>query len=105
MQNIPPAPSPHTALAATILSILPATAHQIVLTIKTHNENKNGLFRPIQSETRPKRGCSDVEVRRKDVESHEAEFEDLNVDVIEVCVEDMIVPSNAATCDWTPRQH
>lgn len=70
--NIPPAPRPHTALAAIKLSMLCAKAHQIVANVKTTHEKIYGIFLPVTSLTRPYRGWKLVEVNRKEVDSHDA---------------------------------
>lgn len=105
MVNIPPAPNPHTALAAMKLSILCASAHQTVASVNISAETTNGIFRPVTSLTRPKSGWKLVDVRRKDVESHEASFEAWKCEVIEVCVEAIMVESKAPICQRTFRQY
>ena len=69
---MPPAPNPHRALAAMKVPILVARAHQAVAAAKRAIVPTNSLFRPSESEMRPTRGWKAVEVRRKDVDSHEA---------------------------------
>lgn len=65
--------------------------------MNTKHENTNGIFLPIVSDIRPYSGWNDVDVSMKDVDSQEAAFEELNADVIDVCVEAIIVESAAAT--------
>lgn len=84
MVNIPPAPSPHTALAAMKLSMLPASAHQTVARVKMSAETTNGSLLPVTSLTRPNSGWKLVEVSRNDVESHDASLEAWKCEVIEV---------------------
>lgn len=73
--NMPPAPSPQNALAAIKLFMLCAKAHQTVETVKRLRVSTKGGLRPIVSDRRPKSGWNAVEVRRKAVDSHDAEFE------------------------------
>lgn len=52
---------------------------------------------PSTSEALPYIGWNDVEVNKNDVLSQDALFEELNAEVTDVCVEAMIVESNAPT--------
>jgi len=47
-----------------------------------HIENSHRGFRPIVSEMRPINGWVDVEVRRNDVDNHDAALEALKYDVM-----------------------
>lgn len=98
MVNIPPAPNPHTALAAMKLSMLSASAHQTVARVKISAETTKGSLRPVTSLMRPKSGWKLVDVRRNDVDNHEASFAAWKWEVMEVCVEAMMVESKAPIC-------
>lgn len=82
------------------LPILWAKAHQSVPRVKTVNAKINGILLPNTSEALPYIGWKDVDVNKKDVLSQEALFDEWNSDVIDVCVEAMIVPSNAPTYSY-----
>lgn len=82
MASTPAAPRPQNALAAMKLPMLCAPAHHPVVAARnTSPERYNGRL-PIVSLARPNNGCSEVEVSKKAVESHDAEFEALKYDVM-----------------------
>ncbi|GAB1214147.1 hypothetical protein ATERTT37_003307 [Aspergillus terreus] len=93
MEKTPPAPSPQQALAAMKLPMLCAVAHHAVVAKNTAIENKYTGLRPKVSEIRPNRGRKAVEVKRKAVDSHEAELEAWKWDVMTGWVEAINVES------------
>lgn len=74
-----------------------AVAHQIVATIKMTMLVIYGVFRPMTSDNEPNKGWKDVDVRRKEVDSQEAEFEASKYEVIMGCEEAIIVVSKQET--------
>jgi hypothetical protein len=75
MERTPAAPIPQKARAAMKEPIDWAKAHHaVVAEIRMRPPRYNGR-RPMVSDRRPIRGWREVEVRRKAVESHDAEFE------------------------------
>jgi hypothetical protein len=78
----PPAPSPQRALAKIKLRIDGEIAHHNVPSAKARREKIKGGRRPMVSDRRPNIGWKAVDVKRKDVESHDAELEDLKYEVI-----------------------
>lgn len=101
----PPAPNPQKALANIRLSIVPANAHQVVAKENSaRHPTKMGL-RPTASERRPSSGWKAVEVKRKAVESQDAELAALKYEVITGCEDAMIVVSKqtrnctSSTCE------
>jgi hypothetical protein len=93
MVMTPPAPIPQKARPRIKLSMLFARAHHVVAAAKMPRAPTKSGFRPRASESRPSKGWKADEVRRKAVESHDAEFEALKYDVMTGCDEAMIVPS------------
>jgi hypothetical protein len=77
MESTPAAPTPQNARAAMKLPILCAAAHQAVVAARKIKPARYNGRRPKVSDKRPMSGWSDVEVNRKAVESHDAEFEAL----------------------------
>lgn len=71
---MPPAPSPHNALAAMKLVMLWAREHHIVAKKKIVKVKMYGGLRPMVSDSLPNIGWNAVDVRRNAVESQEALF-------------------------------
>lgn len=71
--NNPPAPDPHMALASMRLSMLPAEAHQAVANANITRHQTNRGLRPTASDSRANSGWNAVEVKRNDVDSHDAD--------------------------------
>jgi hypothetical protein len=77
-----PAPRPQKARARIKEIILCAPPHQIVPSAKVASAKINGGRRPMVSDRRENIGWKAVEVKRKEVESQEAELDALKYEVI-----------------------
>jgi hypothetical protein len=77
IESTPAAPMPEKALAAIKLPMLFAPAHHAVVAARNRRPAKYKRRRPNVSERRPMSGCSEVEVSKNAVDSHDAEFEAL----------------------------
>lgn len=75
MAIIPPAVMPHTARAATRLSMLCASAHHKVAMLNPVKDVRYTGRLPIVSDSLPKIGWNAVDVSIKAVDNQEAEFE------------------------------
>jgi hypothetical protein len=96
MDNTPAAPIPQKALAAMKLPMLFAAAHQAVVAASRRSPARYNGRLPNVSDSRPISGCRDVEVSRKAVDSHDAEFDALKYDVMTGWLEAINVLSNMA---------
>lgn len=90
---VPPAPTPHNALAAMRLSMLPASAHHSVAAEKVASAPRKSGFLPNASERRPRKGCETVDMSMNAVESHDARWAAPKWDVITGCEDTMMVVS------------
>lgn len=93
ISRVPPAPIPHTALAAMRLPILVAREHQSVATDKMAVVPRKSGFLPSASDRRPRNGCETVDVIMKAVESQDAEWAAPKYDVIAGWEDAMMVVS------------
>ena len=75
IDSTPAAPMPQKARARIKLPMLCARAHHAVVVARRMSPAIYRGRRPNVSEKRPINGWSEVEVSRKAVDSHEAEFE------------------------------
>lgn len=90
---VPPAPTPHRALAAMRLSMFVASAHHSVAMEKVASVPRKSGFLPNESERRPRNGCDTVDMSMKAVESHDAKWAAPKYDVITGCEDTMMVVS------------
>ena len=93
----PPAPSPHSVLAAMKEPMLGAMAHQNKEKVKMMLAAFQTVQRPMMSEIGAKSGIIAVEVMRKVVESQGAALDALKKDVTTGWIEAMTVESKEAT--------
>jgi hypothetical protein len=75
IERTPAAPIPQKARAAMKLPMSCASAHQAVVAARKTRPARYSGRRPNVSERRPKSGCSEVDVSKKAVDSHDAEFD------------------------------
>jgi hypothetical protein len=96
IESTPAAPIPQKALAAIKLPILSAAAHHAVVAASSRSPARYKGRRPNVSDSRPISGWRDVEVSRKAVDSHDAEFDALKYDVMTGWLDAINVLSNMA---------
>jgi hypothetical protein len=89
MAIIPPAAIPQNARAVMKLSMLCASAHHPVVTIKPASAARYTGRRPIVSDSRPNIGWNDVDVSMKAVDSHDAALDARKYDVMTGWLVDM----------------
>ena len=82
IDSTPAAPMPQNARAAMKLPIVCAKEHHAVVAARTTRPARYNGRRPRVSESRPISGCSEVDVSKKAVDSHEAEFDAWKYDVM-----------------------